>query len=360
MKALLPLLALALTAPAASAQILGGNGDPDPAYATLYAWYDASDGVNGAGQPADGSSATSWSDRSVAGHSLPRVSSTVSRQPVFRAAGLNGMPALEFDGDDFIWGSNGAEFGVLSGGKTVFVVCEVGTGDLNSYVFDSSSGAGRNALLTGQNATPDTWQIYTGTGVAGGTVAVDKDTAQVHSLVIDAGAQEHFLDGSSIYTGAEGAQDLSGFLIGARYSTTNGFVGKVAEVLVYGEVLAAADRQAVEGYLAAKYGTGPSGPALAVSGLVAGGTVTATASGCTPSGRVFLGYSLAGAGPTSTPYGDVMLSPPYTRLTLTADANGDAVYSGAVPAGTSGLTVWLHALDLGSATFTNPLAEVIG
>ncbi len=360
MRQLLLFLGASLIASTASAQIIGGNGEPDPAYASLYSWLDASDGVNGPGQPLDGTPATSWDDRSVAGHGLPRVSTTVSRQPVFRSAAVNGLPALDFDGDDFIWGDNAAEFGTLAGAKTIFAVCEVDAADLNSYVFDSSSSAGRNALLTGQSATPDTWQIWTGTGIAGAVTAVNKGTVEVHALVLDNGFQEHFIDGASAYTGAEGLQDLSGFIVGSRYNTANGYRGRIAEILIYGEVLAAADRQAVEGYLANKYGTGPSGPALGVTGLVAGGTVTATLTSCTPLGTVYLGYSLTGAGPSATPFGDVLLSPPFTRIDLTADVNGDASYSGAVPAGTTGMSVWLHALDLGSATFTNPLAEVIG
>ena len=39
---------------------------------------------------------------------------------------------------------------------------------------------------------------------------------------------------------------------------------------------------------------------------------------------------------------------------------GDASISAPVPAGTTGVAVWLHAMDVGSLTFTNGLAEVIG
>ncbi len=106
---------------------------------------------------------------------------------------------------------------------------------------------------------------------------------------------------------------------------------------------------------------GASAPALSVSNLVAGGVATVSLSDATPLGRIRLGYSLAGGGPFSTPLGDLLLSPPFTELpSLTADANGDAALAAPVPAGTTGVTVWLHALDLASATFSNGLAEVIG
>ena len=107
--------------------------------------------------------------------------------------------------------------------------------------------------------------------------------------------------------------------------------------------------------------TGPAGPTLAVSGLVAGGTVTISATNCTAGGTVRHGYSLRGGGPTTTPWGNLLLTPPYTELpAMTANGSGAASFSAPVPAGTTGVSVWLHAMDLGSLTFTNGLAEVIG
>jgi hypothetical protein len=105
----------------------------------------------------------------------------------------------------------------------------------------------------------------------------------------------------------------------------------------------------------------PPGPALDVTGLVAGGTATVSVTNCTPGGLVRTGFSLAGGGPTTTPIGDLMLTPPYMELPrMTCDAAGAASQSASVPAGTTGLSVWLHAADLGSLSFTNALALVIG
>jgi len=106
---------------------------------------------------------------------------------------------------------------------------------------------------------------------------------------------------------------------------------------------------------------GPPGPALAVNNLVAGGVVTIAVSNATSMGTVRHGYSLYGGGPVTTPYGDLLLSPPYTEFpAMVADANGDASLSVPVPAGTTGVSVWFHAIDLGSLTFTNGVAAVIG
>lgn len=45
---------------------------------------------------------------------------------------------------------------------------------------------------------------------------------------------------------------------------------------------------------------------------------------------------------------------------MTADPAGVASFTGPVPAGPTGLAIWLYAFDLGSLTFSNGLAAVIG
>ena len=358
---LIPLLLI--LAPLAGAQVLDGSGLPDPAYPNLYGWYDASDGCNGFGQPADGAPVTAWMDRSIQQRDLTRVSSDPARQPTWRLnATANAVPAVEFDGDDFIWAANNSEFGPLGGAKTILVVCEVDSLDNASYIFDSSSGSGRNALLTGQQATPDQWQIWTGAGLAGATgTPIDRDVFKVHSLVIDDLNQEHWIGGISQYTGTVGAQSLNGFLLGARYTTSDGLIGHIAEVLVYAEELSASDRGDLEGYLDAKYnGGGTTPPTLDVTNLVAGQAATVSVSSCSPLGDVTVAYSLHGSGPTGTPFGDAMLSPPWKLLPrLTADANGDASISQNIPGNAASVAVWIHALDWDSATFTNALAMTI-
>jgi len=106
---------------------------------------------------------------------------------------------------------------------------------------------------------------------------------------------------------------------------------------------------------------GPPAPSMAVSGLVAGGTATVSVANCTPLGAVRTGYSPYGGGPTVTPYGDLLLTPPHTEFpTITTDAAGAGSLSATVPAGTTGVTVWLHGMDVGSLTFLNGLMEIIG
>ena len=244
------LLALGLAAPAAAQGVIGGNGQPDPAYPGLWAWYDAAQGVNGASTPPpDGSTVTAWHDRGNAGHHLLRTAA--GAEPVFRAAAANSLPALEFDGARYLWGDSSGEFGTISGAKTVFVACRADAAD-GGYVFDGTSGSGRNAFFTGQNAAPGQWQVFTGTASVDGPY-VDTGVVQVHSVVLDGGHQEQFLNGASVGQGTASLDPLAGLVLGGRYNLANRFRGVVAEVLVYSERLSATDRQAVEAYLIGKH-----------------------------------------------------------------------------------------------------------
>ncbi len=247
----LPLLALlpALAVPA-SAQVTVG-GVPNPTHPGLHGWYDAAEGDTGAGTPAEGASVSSWADRGVGGNDLVRASTDPGQRPTFRAAAANGLPAVDFDGNDYLWADSGAEFGTLTGAKTIFAVVEVDDAD-GGYVFDSSSGAGRNAVLTGQIADPGRWHQYTGQVITIGT-PVDTGVAQVHTFVFDTAAHAHRINGAEVSSGAGGLDPMAGIILGARFNLDNRLDGRISELLVYDELLGAADRDAVEAYLLAKH-----------------------------------------------------------------------------------------------------------
>ena len=106
---------------------------------------------------------------------------------------------------------------------------------------------------------------------------------------------------------------------------------------------------------------GLSGPTLSVSNLIGGQTATLILTGGTAGSPVVFAYSRAGGGPTNTPFGDALLSPPINRLaTVQADANGSASFQATVPPPASGLTVWLQALDFSASVFSNGIQETIG
>ncbi|RMH04192.1 MAG: hypothetical protein D6702_03670 [Planctomycetota bacterium] len=328
------------------AQVVLGNGEPDPAWPTLHGWYDAAFGINGGAPPAAGDPVGLWADRSVAGHDLDQVLTAASERPTWRAGDANGLPALAFDGDDAIWALE-TTFGQIPEDRTVFVVLRVEPGGDHGYVLDSSSSFGRNAFLTGQAGFhPGRWQIQTGMDTILST-DVGYESWQVHTLELGNGFQQHFRDGVLQATGAAGLQALRGLTLGARYSLEDFFRGGIAEVLVYAQLLPQADREAVEGYLRRKY-LEPR-PRFEPFKAGAGEPLLLQVSGCTPYAAVFFGASTTGPGPWPSPWGTLMLTPPIHPIPpCGADGAGLAVQTAWIPEDLQGRTLWIQAYDQGS------------
>jgi len=233
------------------AQVLGPGGQPDPGHPDLQAWYAAWQGVNAVAIPVDGAAVSRWNDLSSNGRDLVRVDGDVTRRPTFRLGAAGGPPAVEFDGDDYLWADRATEFGTLAGDKTVFFVVRVRSGD-GGYVFDGTTTQGRNAVFTGQSSDPHRWHAFAGSAPPFGPF-VEHDVFQVHSVQIAAGQIEHFVGGTSIYSGSSTIAAWEGLTLGARYTLDHELIGDVAEMLIYGRALSVAERQAVEGYLTSRY-----------------------------------------------------------------------------------------------------------
>jgi hypothetical protein len=106
------------------------------------------------------------------------------------------------------------------------------------------------------------------------------------------------------------------------------------------------------------------GVTLSVTNAVAGSAATINVDGTTDNGFVGLAYSLTGAGPTNAftgPCGFMMvdLSAPI-QVIGTFSAIGTTLNMNlSIPAGASGLSVWMQALDFGSCTLSNGVALTI-
>lgn len=88
------------------------------------------------------------------------------------------------------------------------------------------------------------------------------------------------------------------------------------------------------------------GPALSMTGLVAGSNATLHITGASPSGAILVGVSLAGQGPLPSYWGLLDLSPPITTGYFTADANGTVAQALHVPASLVGTGVFAQGIDL--------------
>ncbi len=230
------------------------DGTPDPAFTNLYAWWRADVGVNAqAGAPADGTTVTRWEDSSIRNHDLARVSATLTQRPTFRASVANGAPGVEFDGNDYLWSANtAAEFSVISTARTVICVARP-TSANGGYIFDSSSSAGRTALLTGELATPAQWVLYPGATPTTLGGAVFESGVSLISCTVSAGAQTLHVNGALVGTGTIAMQNMSGAMLGSRYNLANPLTGSISEVLIFDKALSDAERLSIETYIAQKY-----------------------------------------------------------------------------------------------------------
>lgn len=106
-----------------------------------------------------------------------------------------------------------------------------------------------------------------------------------------------------------------------------------------------------------------SNPLLAIQNLVAGSTATVSVTGAEPGHLVHVGVSLAGPGPTFTPFGPVNLSPPIRRIAVrSADASGNVTLSLPVPPSLAGRTLYAHAVELwagGGGEPSNSLVQIV-
>ena len=107
-------------------------------------------------------------------------------------------------------------------------------------------------------------------------------------------------------------------------------------------------------------------PVLTVTNLISGAAATLTVENATPQSPVAFAYSRTGAGPNLVPVGscglvNASLSFPIELLPqANADGNGIAALSLNVPAGITGMSVWVQAFDFGSCSLSNGATMVIG
>jgi hypothetical protein len=108
---------------------------------------------------------------------------------------------------------------------------------------------------------------------------------------------------------------------------------------------------------------GCAAPTLSVTGATAGGTATATVDCATASSAVVVAYSLAGGGPVTVTVGcgtvTVNVTPPVTQVNLVSNASGTAAFTTNVPAGTTGVNVWVTGFDVASCTPTNGVSVTL-
>ncbi len=216
------------TASAVSLPVIDGS---------LKLWLDAGSitGLN------NGDPVGTWTDRSGNGNSAAQAN--LANQPSYVISGINGLPTVRFDGNDFI--GTTASFG---NPYSIFTISRM-EGTQNFRLI--TSGAGRNWLLGYWGGDAD--RMYAEGWVLQGTVAPGTGT-QMYAATGTGSLTSFYNNGRLLASNAGGIQNIANLQLGGWGATgSEASKGDVSEVLIYNRVLSAAEQQQVFQYLAEKY-----------------------------------------------------------------------------------------------------------
>ena len=227
-------------------------------------WLDASDSatlfdaITGGSTPADNASIARWEDKS--GNANHAVQSTVSQQPLRRAAQINGLDALDFDGsNDFMSGT--AELTPRqTEAKTVFMVTYHKTSSTGAaLVLYSSATVGAHGAINAEVSYRCVGRTWVSTDPLANGQATILTLAQSGSGNLSS-TISMWEDGASIARDAGSSADgltvdaTAGWEVGGTSRFSSYIDAYFCEVVIYDTELSAGDRGDVETYLANKWG----------------------------------------------------------------------------------------------------------
>ncbi len=241
----------AQTGPAGIGNATGASGQPENSI-----WLDA--GTLGL---SDGTDVTTWTD--ISGNGVVFSASSSGNLPDFEINEVNGLPVVEFN-DGNAERLNVNPFNNMAVDEItaiiVFATPNTGegiisyavTGESNEYLIYDANNIRTyvsNANAAGGDLSDGTssFNIFTSTwNAAGGISNHYKNTSNVNSGAISNGAS--ITNGGSLTIGGE--QDN----VDGGYATNQDFNGKIAEFILFKNVLNGAERLIIENYLSEKYG----------------------------------------------------------------------------------------------------------
>ena len=238
--------------------------------ANLKAWYDASDTAT---ISLSGSAVTQWNDKS--GNSYNLTQGTAARRPSSGVNTLNSKNVITFAGDDVLQASTASNWTFLSnaGGATVFLTAYYDSSSVQTIIFDTSTATTAAVGVFVPRSNTDKLGAAVTYGTGGQYVSLDSNlqtltdaTAFYWSMKLDnanataanriktsvnGGAEQ----GANTYTNAPSASAPAQPLFLGSYDSagSQGFQGRIAEIIMYSGILSAGDISLVNAYLAAKW-----------------------------------------------------------------------------------------------------------
>lgn len=237
----------------------GGAAFTPASVSGLVAWYDAAalTGLN------DGDAMATWADASGNGRDLAQGSATL--KPLYKTAIQNGKPVVRFDGsNDHMLFTAGADW-VTGTGLTVYVVSlrratRVNSGQVSVYANGAGNdyGALTGACLGDTEGSGTALRAYRASQLSRRASGEGDTAAHVCTYLFDGANNTLYFDGVAEAAVASTASwAIRSLLIGARWtgSFSDQAFRDYCEILVYSAGNGSTDRQAIEAYLKAKWGT---------------------------------------------------------------------------------------------------------
>jgi len=252
----------------------------------LYSWHEAvMDSSFDESETSDGLAITNWYDLNpqTASAKINFNQTNLTSKPLYKSSTINGLPAIYFDGNDFmntdinspsVLGTQSATFffvfkptNALQQGFLItqsYITCgnniEIGhtTGNQSSGNFGIHSGCNR-ATVSGSNVVANNSPVIVSmvllstplTSGSTSNIKIFKNGGSEMTLYADSGGYNSALNGAY----AIGNYNL---YLGVRFdnrSTLNAYYsGWIGEVIIFSRALSTQDRQDVEKYLGKKWG----------------------------------------------------------------------------------------------------------
>jgi hypothetical protein len=224
---------------------------PTPPVAGVTAWWDAS---NAGSITQSGGLVSQWNDLSGNGYHLTQ--GTGSLQLTTGANTQNSLNVLTTDGTNYM--TNASLTTAPGTARTLLVAANVADTSKRTFIGPTSSGGLNCYTTTGGGGFLQLGMDKSFVSAyPGDTNVTSPATWHVFEFELQNGTSQHYwVDGASTGTGS-GTTTLgatSTFQMGANEGGEM-FSGYIAEILIYDAVLSTGDRQTVEAYLKAKWGT---------------------------------------------------------------------------------------------------------
>lgn len=204
-------------------------------------WLDASDAAT---ITSSGGLVSQWSDKSTG---AKHATATGTARPTTGATTQNGLNVLDFEGTNNIMSSAVT----ASQPWTAFVVAKSNATPLE-YRAAFAGTSVRMYALDKDNA----YKRYVFAGLIFYGATISYTSWSVVAVKINTTSSVIYLNGASDGTGNSGSGSLADCRIGGvPENSQNRWKGSIAEIILYGSAMSDTDRQAVEAYLKAKWGT---------------------------------------------------------------------------------------------------------